>query len=360
MYTFQDRGGRSITLRPEGTASVVRAYVQNNLHTLSSPQKYYYSGPMFRYERPQKGRFRQFHQIGVEAFGENDPRIDAEIFFMLKLVLEKIGLENLSFEINSIGCLKCRDPYRNALIDFLKSELDNLCSDCKRRYSINPLRVLDCKVEDCQEVKGRTPQITEYLCNECREHFDALLSYLNLLKIDYGIKPEMVRGLDYYTRTTFEVTSQALGAQNAAAAGGRYDNLVEEFGGPPTPAIGFAIGMERLITLLKEKRGIEEPVPDVFVAPIGDEAETKAYKLASEMRAQGIFVEFQYSQGSLKNKLKRADKLKARYAFIIGEEELSKGIVRYKRLSDGKQGELAERDIYKFLGNSNDEAFNIP
>jgi len=350
MYTFNDRAGRSITLRPEGTAPVVRAYVENHLYNLPSPQKYYYIGPMFRYERPQKGRFRQFHQIGVEAFGEEDPRMDAEVLDMLRCFLERVGVDTLRFEVNSIGCDECRPIYRRALVDFLTGRMDSLCSDCRRRYEVNPLRVLDCKVKGCEEIKKKAPGITDYLCSGCRGHFDALLGYLELLKIPFSVNPAMVRGLDYYTRTTFEVTSESLGAQSAVAAGGRYDKLIEEFGGPAVPGIGFAIGMERLTTLIKDRHGIVEPVPAVYFAAIGDEAEKAVYKLASEMRTKGIRVELDYSGASMKSRFRKADRLKATYVFILGEDELSRGTVGYKRLSDGEQGEINKDDVMQFFG----------
>lgn len=340
MYTFQDRAGRGITLRPEATAPVVRAYVQNHLYMLSSPQKYYYIGPMFRYERPQKGRFRQFHQIGVEAFGEQGPAMDAEVLFMLKVLLERAGLKGLVFELNSIGCSRCRPSYRESLTGYLGRELERLCSDCKRRYQLNPLRVLDCKVDGCREVKHSAPKITDFLCDDCDTHFQTLLNYLDLLSLTYSLKPDMVRGLDYYTRTIFEVTSEFLGSQNAVAAGGRYDTLVEEFGGPPTPAIGFAIGVERLIELLKGKDGVREPVPDLYISTIGEEAERAALRLSSRIRDGGIWVEVDYSGGSLKSQLRRADKLNASYVIIIGEDEILRGKVIYKRLSDGEQGQI--------------------
>jgi histidyl-tRNA synthetase len=352
MYTFNDRAGRSITLRPEGTAPVVRAYVQNHLYTKQSPQKYFYIGPMFRYERPQKGRFRQFHQIGVEAFGEKDNRLDAEIFDMLRLFLEKTGIDDLRFEINSIGCAECRPSYKSALIKFLSTRTGSLCSDCRRRFETNPLRVLDCKSATCKEIIKDAPRITGYLCDDCSSHLRALMENLNILDIPYSHNPDMVRGLDYYTGTTFEVISESLGAQNAVVAGGRYDGLVEDFGGPPTPGIGFAIGMERLTALIKERRGIDEPVPKVYIATVGAEAERAAYKLASEMRRRGVMVEIDYTVASLKSQFRKADKKKAEHVFIIGEEELSKGVIRFKRLSDGEQGEIGREEIYRFLGYS--------
>jgi histidyl-tRNA synthetase len=309
MYTFTDKGGRRITLRPEGTAPVVRCYVENHLYNLPSPQKFFYSGPMFRYERPQAGRFRQFYQTGAEAFGERDPKIDAEILSMLKLFFERLGLEGLNFEVNSIGCEKCRPSYRKALIDFFAGRIDGLCPDCKRRYEQNPLRILDCKVDACIRLREGAPHVTDFLCGECREHFDAFLSFLKLLNIPHVINPNMVRGLDYYTRTTFEVTCEHLGAQNAVAAGGRYDGLVADFGGPPTPAIGFAIGMERLATLLKSCGTDNVPAPSVFIASIGAPAEREGLAIADQLRKKGVWVEIGYAGNSLKSQLRRADRL---------------------------------------------------
>ncbi len=349
MYTFNDRAGRSITLRPEGTAPVVRAYVENHLYRLPSPQKYYYIGPMFRYERPQRGRFRQFHQIGVEAFGEDDPRMDAEVLDMLRRFLERVGVKDLGFEINSIGCDACRPAYREAMVDFLSGRVDTLCADCRRRYEVNPLRVLDCKAKGCSGMKEEAPRIIDYLCSDCRGHFDALRGHLESLGIPYRVNPGMVRGLDYYTRTTFEVTTESLGAQSAVAAGGRYDRLVEEFGGPAVPGIGFAIGMERLTMLIRDRRGVEEPAPSVYLAAIGADAEAAAYRLASEMRGSGIWAELDYSGASLRSQFKRADRLRAAYVFILGEDELARGVVRYKRLSDGLQGEIDMDDAVRFL-----------
>ncbi len=350
MYTFNDRAGRRITLRPEGTAPVVRAFVQNHLYKLPLPRKYYYIGPMFRYERPQKGRFRQFHQVGVEAFGEEDPRMDAEVLDMLRLFLEKTGVPALNFEVNSIGCDGCRPAYRRELLDFLSAEMGSLCSDCRRRYSVNPLRVLDCKAKGCEAIKERAPLITDYLCEGCRKHFDDLCRCLETLGIPFKVNPSMVRGLDYYTRTIFEVSSESLGAQSAVAAGGRYDRLVEEFGAPPVTGIGFAVGMERLITLIKDRHGIDEPTPRLYLAAIGEEAALASFRLASELRARDVWVELDYSGASLKSQLRKAARFRAEYVFILGEDELSKGVVRYKRLSDGRQGEIGRDDVHAFLG----------
>jgi histidyl-tRNA synthetase len=349
MYTFSDKAGRNITLRPEGTAPVVRCYVEHHIYNLPSPQKFFYAGPMFRYERPQSGRFRQFYQLGAEAFGIAEPRIDAEILSMLKLFFERLGLRELNFEINSIGCEKCRPDYRKALQNFFSDRLDGFCADCRRRYDQNPLRILDCKVDMCRKLREGSPHVTNFLCTECREHFTALLSYAELLDIPCKINPEMVRGLDYYTRTIFEVTCRHLGAQNAVAAGGRYDRLVEDFGGPPTPAIGFAIGMERIASLLKLSAEQVIPSPKVFIAVLGEAAGKHGLIIADRLRLRGLWTEIGYAGNSLKSQLRRADRVSAQYVFIIGDDEIRDGKLPWKRLSDGSQGEIRFNEIDAFL-----------
>lgn len=350
MYTFLDKAGRSITMRPEGTAPAVRCYVEHYLHRLPSPQKFFYSGHMFRYERPQKGRFRQFYQIGAEAFGVLQASMDAEIIVMLKSLLETIGLKELNFELNSIGCERCRPDYKNALLKFFKDRFSDFCPDCQRRYEFNPLRILDCKVERCVELRQGVPAVTEYLCIDCNEHFNDLISRLQSLNIRYALKPDMVRGLDYYTRTAFEVTSEHLGAQKAVAAGGRYDKLVEEFGGPSTPAIGFAVGMERIAALLKENMTGEYPAPRVFIATLGREAEMEGFRIAGDLRGKGLWVEPNYGGASLKSQLRKADKICADFALIIGDDELRTGKIQWKNLKNGDQGEVEIQDIALFLG----------
>ena len=352
MYTFNDKAGRTITLRPEGTAPVVRAYVEHHLYNLPAPQKFFYAGPMFRYERPQSGRFRQFYQIGAEAFGIAEPKIDAEILSMLKLLFERLGLKDLAFEINSIGCETCRPDHKKALLDFFSGRLDAFCPDCRRRYDQNPLRILDCKVDACIKLREGAPHVTNFLCTGCSEHFDALRSYAKLLSIPYTINPEMVRGLDYYTRTTFEITCRHLGAQKALAAGGRYDRLVEDFGGPPTPAIGFAIGLERITSLLKESTGQEIPSPAVFIAVLGESAGGEGLVIADRLRMKGLWAELGYAGNSLKSQLRRADRLSAQYVFIIGDDEIRNGKVQWKRLADGSQGEIGFDAIEAFLEQS--------
>lgn len=352
MYTFNDRAGRSITLRPEGTAGVVRCYVEKGLFNLPSPQRFFYSGPMFRYERPQKGRQRQFYQIGVEAFGVAEPQIDAEMLSMLNAFFEKIGLKEFSLELNSIGCKNCRPLFRTALIGFFSNRLNSLCPDCKRRYTVNPLRILDCKADACIGLRKGAPIIRDYLCGECKGHLGELLGLLNMLTVPYKLNPEMVRGLDYYTRTAFEVTSTALGAQSAVAAGGRYDMLVEEFGGPPTPAIGFAIGMERLSMLLKD-RWQEMPLPDVFIASIGEDAKKEALKLSSALRTESLWVELGYEGASLRSQMRRADRVRANYVFIIGDDEIKEGRLKWKDLREGTEGEISLKDALNLLKTKN-------
>ena len=349
MYTFTDKGGRSVSLRPEGTASVVRSYVENNLHSLPSPQKFYYSGPMFRYERPQSGRFRQFYQIGVEAFADPHPRMDAEVIAMLGRFLAGIGLQGISFQINSIGCEQCRPAYKDALLGFFSGKKENLCPDCIRRYDRNPLRILDCKVSRCVEVRSGAPRITDHLCQDCRTHFGKLQDLLALLEISFTVNPEMVRGLDYYTRTTFEVTSQGLGSQNAIAAGGRYNRLVKEFGGPDTPAIGFAVGMERVVGLLKQSMPLSLPVPAAFIAVLGEAAGSEGLRIAGKLRDRGLWIEVGDSESSLKSQMRRADRLAARYVFILGEEELQSGVLKWKNLADASQGDINVAEIEEFL-----------
>lgn len=349
MYTFEDKGGRSITLRPEGTASVVRCYTENHLYSLPSPQKFYYLGQMFRYERPQSGRFRQFYQIGVEAFGSSQPEMDAEVISMLNRLLRGIGLEAPHFQVNSIGCEKCRPGFKEALLAFFAGSLDDLCTDCRRRYYQNPLRILDCKVDRCKEIRKGAPRVVDHLCEDCRNHFERLLALLEMLGIPHTVNSEMVRGLDYYTRTTFEVTSENLGAQNAVAAGGRYDRLVKEFGGPETPAIGFALGMERIVELLKMSVKYDLPAPEVFIAAVGEQAGKEGVHIADGLREKGIWVELGEGSSSLKSQMRRADRLSAKYVFIIGDDEIKSGVVGWKRLADSATGEVRIAGIGDFI-----------
>jgi histidyl-tRNA synthetase len=349
MYIFKDKADRSIALRPEGTASVVRAYIENHLYPLPSPQKYYSSGPMFRYERPQSGRFSQFYQIGVEVFGSSHPLMDAEVISLLRHFLHRLGFSGLEFQVNSIGCTECRPGFREALKGFFSDKRKSLCPDCLRRYDHNPLRILDCKVKGCIEIRSRAPKVTESLCSACRDHFDELLTLMKQLDIPFSVTPDMVRGLDYYTRTTFEVTSELLGAQNAVAAGGRYDRLVHAFGGPDVPAVGFAVGMERIISLLKKADEHDIPVPHLFLALMGTRAGKEGIVIADRLRSMGVWVELGDHESSLKSQMRRADRLSAEYVIVIGDDEIIRQRLKWKKLSDSSQGEIGLSEISEFF-----------
>ena len=324
MYTFTDRSGNSLTLRPEATASMARAYLEHQIYSFDPVAKLYCIGPMFRYERPQKGRYRQFYQIDAEVFGVENPMVDAEVILMLIHFLSRVGLEKLELQINSLGCRDCRPHYREELKNFLTKKSFQLCEDCQRRLHTNPLRIFDCKVETCQEAIADAPQVIHFICDECQKHFDKVKEYLGMAGLAFILNPRMVRGLDYYTRTAFEVVSYQLGSQNAVTGGGRYDNLFQEIGGLDVPGIGFAIGMERLVSLLpKEKEFVQ--YPSLFIAALGEETYREAYRLVNQLHLEGIRAELDYEGKSLKSQMRRADKLKAQYVLIMGEEELKRG-----------------------------------
>jgi histidyl-tRNA synthetase len=324
MYAFQDRNGDWLALRPEATASIVRSYVQNGLNADSAPRKLYEIGPMYRHERPQKGRYRQFHQIDAEVFGIDSPMIDAEMMHMLRLFLDRIGIVGVNLNINTLGCPECRKIYKDILKEFLTEKGDRFCPDCLRRRETNPLRVFDCKVEACQALLESAPMLIDHICEDCRAHFDAVKGHLEKLGTDYVINPRIVRGLDYYMRTTFEVITDRLGSQNAIGGGGRYNGLVRELGGPDVPAIGFAIGMERLILLLQQEHRQEVRVPRVFIAALGEQPRARAFVIAQQLRGSGVEAEMDYEGRSLKGQMRRADKSGARYVFILGEDELTR------------------------------------
>ena len=341
MYTFEDRGGEKVTLRPEGTASVVRAFIEHKMYTKQTVQKYYYLGPMFRYERPQASRFRQFYQIGVEAMGSHNPSIDAEVMIMLMEFFTVLGLNQIELQINSLGCNKCRPEYRETLKKSITNHLADLCENCNKRYQKNPLRVLDCKVERDIEIASGLPKITDHICNECKCHFEKVQTLLHETQIPYNINPSLVRGLDYYTHTAFEVTSRDLGAQNAISGGGRYNTLVEEFEGPPTPCFGFALGLERLISLVPfDKMESIETNPDVFVVSLGEEAKLKVFSLVHQLRSGGISVERDYNEGSIKSQMRKANRSASSFALIIGENEIKSGTYQLKNMKDGKQSNI--------------------
>ena len=341
MYTFEDRGGEKVTLRPEGTASVVRAFIEHKMYTTQTVQKFYYLGPMFRYERPQAGRFRQFYQIGVEAMGSHNPSIDVEVMIMLMEFFNVLGLNQFELQINSLGCNKCRPEYRETLKKSITNHLTDLCKNCNTRYQKNPLRVLDCKIERDIEIASKLPRITDHICNECKSHFEKVQGLLRETQIPYSINSNLVRGLDYYTHTAFEVTSRELGAQNAISGGGRYNTLVEEFEGPPTPCFGFALGLERLISLIPfDKMESIETTPDVFVVALGEEAKLKVFNLVHQLRSGGISVERDYDGGSIKSQMRKANRSASSFALIIGENEIKSGNYQLKNMQDGKQSSI--------------------
>ena len=347
MYTFEDRDGSSLTLRPEGTAGVVRAYIEDSMHAKSGISKLYYTGMMFRHERPQKGRFRGFYQIGAELIGPEEPESDAELITMLWRFFEEVGLTQfLKLEISSLGDETCRPAYKEKLISYFNPHKDKLCENCQRRLEVNPLRILDCKEKQCREIAAGAPSMLDNLSQDCEDHFDAVKERLAAAGVPFVINPKIVRGLDYYTRTVFEITTDELGAQNAVAAGGRYDGLVAELGGPDTAAVGFAMGIERIV-LLQEKAmpdGFPKEV-DIFIAHLGEEAKQQAFPLAYLLRKNGVSVEMDYASKSLKSQMKRADKLGANYTFILGEDELKNGVVKVRDMRESSEEDISLEEI---------------
>lgn len=349
MYSFFDKGETSVTLRPEGTAGVMRAFIEHKLHVHDPVSKLYYMGPMFRYERPQKGRYRQFHQIGAEMTGVNDPLADAQLLNMLIAFFQELNLVEPELQINSLGCPVCRPAYRTNLCRFLESRLHSLCDDCRRRFTTNPLRTLDCKSPGCIEATKDAPVMLDQLCGDCDEHFTSVRSYLDHTDAKYKINPRMVRGLDYYTRTTFEMVTSLLGSQSAVAAGGRYDGLISQLGGPEIPGIGFAIGVERIALLLNAEQFLR--TPKLFIATMGKDQRNYAFVLMNQLLMLGMHVEIDYEGKSLKSQMRRADKLGACYSVVIGENEVVSGKAVFKRMSDGLQSEalLLPENILKLI-----------
>lgn len=343
MYTFPDRKGRSLTMRPEATAGVVRSYVENKIYQPGKVSKFFTIGPMFRYERPQAGRMRQFHQINAEAFGSSEPQTDAEVLLMLSAFLSEIGLEKLSIELNSLGCPECRPVYKKALDDFFNTiDKEQLCDDCRRRVDTNPLRVLDCKVAKCKELTADAPSIPDHLCQDCRVHFDSVLEVLEKAGLSYTLNPRLVRGLDYYQRTTFEVTSGDIGSQTAVAGGGRYDGLVNSLGGAKVPGIGFACGMERLAMLLD---GDYSRKMDFYVAIVDERCSNDALLFAEKMRREGQCGEVGFTAKSMKAQLRYANKLDVKKCYIFGSEEFENRTVTVKDMSEGGEQETLPLDI---------------
>jgi histidyl-tRNA synthetase len=352
MYTFTDRGDRSITLRPENTAAVVRSYLENKLYAGPQPVKLYYIGPMFRYDRPQAGRYRQFHQFGVEVLGAHSPGIDAEVIAMAMKVYERLGLKGLELHINSLGCPNCRPTLREKLQEFFRPNLEHYCKDCQGRFERNPLRMLDCKNEKCNELSIGAPTILDCLCDDCSTYFTEVKARLDGLSIEYIVDQNLVRGLDYYTHTAFEIMTKDIGAQGSVGGGGRYNGLVEACGGSDTPGIGYALGLERIL-LVMEQQGVEIPQtwrPDVFVVTAGVEAEETAFKFLAYVRASGFIADKDYNCRSLKAQMKYAGKINTRYVAIIGENEVANNTVVLKDMVVGEQQEISWQQAIEKLG----------
>ena len=347
MYTFADKGGRSITLRPEGTAGAARAFLENGLFNEALPQKIYYLTSCYRYEKPQAGRLREFHQFGVEAFGAGSPAQDAEIIALANEVFNYLGVKNLTLEINSIGCPACRAAYQKALKAYFENYKSELCDTCNGRLDRNPMRILDCKSPVCSKIAADAPKILDYLCDDCRAHFDAVQQYLNTMQIDFTVNPEIVRGLDYYTRTVFEFVSNEIGAQGTVCGGGRYDGLLEELGGKPMPACGFGMGLERLLLLMDAQN---TPFPDrkgcdIYFASMGDKANLEAARLALDLRNEGLAAQFDTVGRALKAQMKYADKLGALYTVVLGDNELETRKAQLKNMKDGTLTEISLDDF---------------
>lgn len=342
MYTFEDRGGRSITLKAEGTAPAVRAFIENGMASDAQPTKIYYISPIFRYEKPQAGRLRQHHQFGVEIYGAEDYSADAEVISLAMTLLKRVGISNLKANINSIGCPECRKEYNNALKEYFRANLENLCGTCQERFEKNPLRILDCKNPGCGEIGKGAPRVLDYLCGDCRDHFDGLQSELKTLGIPYTVDPNIVRGLDYYTRTVFEIISENIGAQSTVCGGGRYNNLIRECGGPDMPAVGFGLGLERLL-LTMEANGSEIKKPEgpaLFIAALGDAAKLESSRLVLGLREEGLSCERDLMSRSLKGQMKYANKIGARFTMVLGDDEISKGKAKLKDMETGDESEI--------------------
>ena len=351
MYTFIDKGDRSITLKPEGTAGVARCFVENGIFNNPMPIKMYYlNSPVFRYEQPQSGRFREHHQFGVEMFGSDEATIDAEVISIAMDVFKKLGVGNLELNINSIGCSECRPKYNAALLEYIGSSIDKMCSSCQERYEKNPLRILDCKVPTCKEVVKNAPTTIEHLCEDCSAHFDSLKSTLDSMGIAYQVNPQIVRGLDYYTKTVFEIITNSIGAQGTVCGGGRYNNLIEEIGGKPMPAAGFGMGMERLLMVMENDNVVipEPKAVDVYIAAMEDSTILKAMEMARDLRSKGIKVEVPHIKKSLKAQMKYANKLDCKYVAILWDEDIQKGQIVLKGMGEnGEENKINIDEIVK-------------
>ncbi len=351
MYTFNDKGDRSMTLKPEGTAGVARAFIENSLYANTQPTKMYYITPVFRYERPQAGRLREHHQFGIEYYGSESYLADVEVMCVAKTIFDRLGVKELELNINSIGCPECRKKYNEALKDYLRENFDKLCPTCKERFEKNPLRILDCKEEGCKAITAKAPVILDYLCDDCKAHHNNVLKELDKLNIKYVVNPHIVRGLDYYTRTVFEFVSTSIGAQGTVCGGGRYNNLVEQVGGKPCPAVGFGMGLERLILTL-ESLGLsvgEEEVPDLFIALLSDKAKENIMPFTMNLRQHGLSVEIDLLERSFKGQLKYANKIGAKYMIVLGDDELDTNKANIKNMATGEETPIQLNEILKFF-----------
>lgn len=359
MYTFDDKGGRSITLRPEGTAGAARAFLENGLNNEALPQKVCYLTSCYRYEKPQAGRLREFHQFGIECFGATQPLADAEMISLAKQVFDQLGVKDLHLEINSIGCPECRAEYHKALKEYFSQRQDELCDTCRDRLDRNPMRILDCKSPVCSEIAKDAPVVLDYLCDECKTHFEKVKKYLDAMNIEYIINPKIVRGLDYYTKTVFEFVSDAIGSQGTVCGGGRYDGLVEEFGGQRTPSLGFGMGLERL-QLVMEAQGCDFPQAektDLFIVALGEKAELKAVEIAKDMRAEGFSVLYDLNGRSLRAQMKYADKVGSKFNVVIGENEVDENKATLKNMATGDKADVSlETFVNDFYSISMDDA----
>ena len=351
MYTFTDKGNRSVTLKPEGTAGVARSFVENGMANDGLPAKMYYFSPAFRYERPQAGRLREHHQFGVELYGSASPQADAEVITLVDIFYKRLGLKEVKLQINSIGCAECRKAYSTALKEYFRPHLSEMCADCNSRFEKNPMRILDCKEERCKKITANAPAITDYLCDDCRAHFEEVQKLLKLSGVEYKVNPSIVRGLDYYSRTVFEFISSAAGAQGTVCGGGRYDTLLQQIGEKPVPAVGFGGGIERLLMVM-EAEGVTIPENEktrIYVAGMDEKSRAAAFQIVNILRNSGISAECDLMERSLKAQFKYADKLGAEYVAVIGENELNSGVVNVKKMSDGTQEAVKLDGIYTYL-----------
>ena len=351
MYTFLDKGGRSITLKPEGTSPIVRSFVENSIYANPQPTKLYYLYPCFRYEKPQAGRLREFHQFGIEVFGSYTASIDAEVISLAMTLLSRLGVSGVELNINSIGCPNCRKSYNEKLKDYFRPHLGELCETCRERFEKNPLRILDCKSDVCKEICKNAPVLLDNICDDCSTHFESLKKYLEIMAIPYNVDATIVRGLDYYTKTVFEIISKNKGSEGTICGGGRYDGLVSEIGGPEMPGVGFGMGLERLLLVLESigKLPENEENPEIFLANIGENADMYVQKLVLDLRKDGIAAERDYGARSLKAQMKYANKLGTRFSAVIGDDDIAKGAFNVKNMETGKSEEVLAEKLSEFL-----------